>query len=159
MCVPHRCPDLRAPEEEPGRGAAEAHDALGGAAVHPGQQRLPAVAQPPGRHVSTAQGACPSLALPRAAARGLGAARGVPAPGSDELRGPFHPKPSWGSVGQFIQHIFLPGSNKSIPSLSKWEQPAELRRAEGWVTAIVLVECRQRRDSNPSVFSNLYFRN
>lgn len=71
VCVCHRCQDLRPPEEEPGRGAAEAHHALGGAAVHPGQQRLPAVAQPPGRHVSTApaaQGTCPrcpgNLAVP-----------------------------------------------------------------------------------------------
>lgn len=80
MCVCHRCPDLRPPEEEPGRGAAEAHDALGGAAVHPGQQRLPAVAQPPGRHVSTATGSPGSLLHPGNAHSQLGWALEQPAP-------------------------------------------------------------------------------
>lgn len=103
VCVCHRCQDLRPPEEEPGRGAAEAHDALGGAAVHPGQQRLPAVAQPPGRHVSPALRTCPILGMLTASLDG-GLEQFLQwkvslLKGRDEFRGPFQPKTSLGFCG------------------------------------------------------------
>lgn len=51
LSVTPRCENVRSPEEDKRRGTPEAHDAVRSPAVHPGQQRLPAVAQSTSQYV------------------------------------------------------------------------------------------------------------